>query len=810
MQALLTQAELEQRMADVGYAKTQASIALAEQNERAHTTPYAATVYRDYVQPLADLVQKAQNTKGPAGHAAHVALLRPLDPWAVAYITVRQALNACLMGPDKGGATVRKLCSQIGKAIHGELYLSQFNELAEDLYFIISEDLGKRKARSAEHRLATFKAQAEAKGFVFTEWGPGNKDQVGAWLLQQLCNLGMTEMEVPRPGPGRRPALSVWLAPELEERILKLKHNFSLIRPQYGPCVAPPVPWTGWNEGGWHTKALRRMLPHPVKASGEARVKLAEHDMPQVLSCLNALQAVKWQVNAEVFHIIDAVSKLRNVGELVLGEPEQKPKLPEWLSEIGDRERTEEQEQEFLDWKAAMTAWYTTAKLQRAAKARFAACLRQARDYLDYPELYFVYFCDSRGRVYPLTQGISPQGSDVQKGMLRFAEGKPLHTPEAVFWFLYNGANLWGFDKATPEERRDWHKEHREVIRAIAADPVENQQWLDADSPVQFLAWCLEFARWEADPHGFVSHLPVALDGSCSGLQHFSAMLRDEVGGAAVNLTPSPVMMDIYRAVAEVAQRAMEAAPPDEAGYREKWLSHGINRKVTKRSVMTTSYGVTKRSAIRYVIDDYLRVVDLGIPPRYHYNAASYLMDFVWPAISAVVIKGKEAMAWLDKAGKDIVKWGDAPDGVISWVTPSGFLATQTYYDYEEHSVATKLFGHARIKVLVEGPEPSAARHSQGLSPNFIHSMDASHLHLTVNKMAERVPGVSLAMIHDSFGTHAADTEIMYHVLREEFVRMYTEHDPIQDFAKRYMIPNPPKKGNLDLSLVLQSRYVFS
>jgi DNA-directed RNA polymerase len=175
-----------------------------------------------------------------------------------------------------------------------------------------------------------------------------------------------------------------------------------------------------------------------------------------------------------------------------------------------------------------------------------------------------------------------------------------------------------------------------------------------------------------------------------------------------------------------------------------------------------------------------------------------------------VVIKGKEAMAWLDKAGKDIVKWGDAPDGVISWVTPSGFLATQTYYDYEEHSVATKLFGHARIKVLVEGPEPSAARHSQGLSPNFIHSMDASHLHLTVNKMAERVPGVSLAMIHDSFGTHAADTEIMYHVLREEFVRMYTEHDPIQDFAKRYMIPNPPKKGNLDLSLVLQSRYVFS
>ncbi|WP_258305100.1 hypothetical protein, partial [Escherichia coli] len=63
----------------------------------------------------------------------------------------------------------------------------------------------------------------------------------------------------------------------------------------------------------------------------------------------------------------------------MLGDPEQKPKLPEWLSEIGDKERTPEQEQEFLDWKAAMTAWYTTAKLQRTAKMRFASCLRMAR-----------------------------------------------------------------------------------------------------------------------------------------------------------------------------------------------------------------------------------------------------------------------------------------------------------------------------------------------------------------------------------------------------------------------------------------------
>ena len=76
----LNQEQLEIRMAEVGYAKTQANIAAAEARGAADQTPYAATVYRDYVQPLADLVQKAQATKGPAANAAHVALLRPIDP----------------------------------------------------------------------------------------------------------------------------------------------------------------------------------------------------------------------------------------------------------------------------------------------------------------------------------------------------------------------------------------------------------------------------------------------------------------------------------------------------------------------------------------------------------------------------------------------------------------------------------------------------------------------------------------------------------------------------------------------------------
>ena len=39
------------------------------------------------------------------------------------------------------------------------------------------------------------------------------------------------------------------------------------------------------------------------------------------------------------------------------------------------------------------------------------------------------------------------------------------------------------------------------------------------------------------------------MDGSCNGLQNFSAMLRDEVGGKAVNLIPSDKPQDVYMEV---------------------------------------------------------------------------------------------------------------------------------------------------------------------------------------------------------------------------------------------------------------------
>ena len=107
---------------------------------------------------------------------------------------------------------------------------------------------------------------------------------------------------------------------------------------------------------------------------------------------------------------------------------------------------------------------------------------------------------------------------------------------------------------------------------------------------------------------------------------------------------------------------------------------------------------------------------------------------------------------------------------------------------------------------------------SNSASPNIIHSWDAGHMALTICAMLDE--GINdFFMIHDSFATQAADTDTMYHVVRQVFVDIYSG-DCV--FAKleaevREQLANPdaalatlPAKGDLDIQGVLESRYCFS
>lgn len=106
---------------------------------------------------------------------------------------------------------------------------------------------------------------------------------------------------------------------------------------------------------------------------------------------------------------------------------------------------------------------------------------------------------------------------------------------------------------------------------------------------------------------------------------------------------------------------------------------------------------------------------------------------------------------------------------------------------------------------------------TQSLPPNFIHSLDAAAMQTTVNAAA--MEGVThFQMIHDSFGTHAADAPTMARVLRESYQALFADTNLLeslrQDIQKLLPegveLPAPPKQGNLDVNLLTESDYFFA
>lgn len=810
---ITSQEQVEHMMYRGGINRATAAMDKAEEQGRATANPYASELFKEYVMPLGAAIRAGLANPNPGPRKAHAQLLAPLDCEAVAYLAVRYVVSVLLSSKPE---THRSLGYGIGRTIHRELVLAQFHDQAPDLYHTLSQDLGRRLSKDERHRVTVFMMQAKKEGLNIVEWTVGSREQVGHYLMGMMEDMGLIVLGTEIRTGYKREEREVLMHPEVVEYIDKIKGYVSVTMPVYGPCVEPPLDWGQNVIGGFHSKEMRRANPNLVHGRSAARKLGRSADMPVVYDAVNALQRTAWKVNTRVLNTVYAVAASFSTKEIVSLNDTPKPPKPEWLGEDWTKAPKEEWPDDklavFKQWKRETTEWYTQRKILGTRYARFYAATRAAELFRDNPDIYFVYFADSRGRLYPLTYGLNPQGSDLSKALIHFSEGKPVATPHAKMWFNVQGANKWGFDKATLQDRVAWVSEHHDQIMSFAADPVNNSGWKDAGDPLQFLAWCFEYEEYTNNPDTFLSHLPISMDGSCNGLQNLSAMFRDEIGGKATNLTANAVMEDIYNNVAKAATKrlaAMEIADPELDKLRHKWLAHGISRKAVKRTVMTTPYGVTERTATEYIVDDYLRE-NLGptFDATEYRKAAKVLMSAVWPAVGDVVVKGREAMDWLKKAARQIMR--EQGTELIQWTTPSGFPACQDYFQAQVHRINTWLHGPVKIRVMSETDTPDASRHASGLAPNFVHSLDAAHLHLTTAAAAKR--GVlSLAMIHDDYGTHAADAQVLFETIREQFVAMYLACDPPSMLHEKYpCITPPPAKGSLDLMEVLESDFFFS
>ena len=118
---------------------------------------------------------------------------------------------------------------------------------------------------------------------------------------------------------------------------------------------------------------------------------------------------------------------------------------------------------------------------------------------------------------------------------------------------------------------------------------------MKGEKPWQSLAVIYELhdALQSGCPESFQSRISVHQDGSCNGLQHYAALMRDKCGGVSVNLYPSERKCDVYTDVMNIVKEKNLSMANVDRNFTAQQVHSYIDRKTIKQSVMTTVYGVT-------------------------------------------------------------------------------------------------------------------------------------------------------------------------------------------------------------------------
>ncbi len=835
----LEQQSIEEDMVRVGIERFNKSTQRLEDAGHGATTSYGISFIKSVLIDVADAIYERQKQakEGATKFGKFWHLISPLEAEVISYIALREIMD----NYTKPGSVLATIVRGIGTKVQDEIKFRAFEVENKEHMSKIRTALAKRGSTDYQHAHKVITANMNN---VAAETGR-NSSAVYTWTQAETIHIGAAILDVVIETTGHftkvvrgtsragRPSKVSTLQPsdELLDWITSYKDRMGLLFPSFMPCVVPPMDWEkdtrGIWVGGFWTQAAQHQLPLVInkgKNGNKPVAALRAAKLGKVTEALNHLQKTAWRVNTEVLDTLKQVAQ----HSLGVGMPRTEKIVPpdfpfskEWKIETA----TEEEALEFKEWKHFASLTYTAEK-ERVSKALLLSrILSVASKYDKYDSIYFVWHVDFRGRMYSASNGLSPQSNDVSKGLLHFAKGEPLDTPESVFWWKVHGGNCFGVDKLTYEERVKWVDENDFYLKQAGTDPLAcTDFWGVADKPYQFLAWCFEYAKYNNGKNTeFLNYIPVALDGSCNGLQHFSAMLRDEVGGKSVNLTPMTTPQDIYRAVAARTSEKILAVSAKTPVTTEEILAHKIagmwagytnlNRSMVKRCVMTLPYGSTRASARDYLFQHYiesdgkLAFKEAGISLG---QALNFMTAVVWEAIGEIVIAARAAMDWLRQVAAITAKKNLA----LTWTSQSGFVIHQAIKKVHTKVVQTLLCGRTEVNIGITDEEIlDSQRQRNGVAPNFVHGCDAAHLVATiVTAKAHSIQEVSA--IHDDYGVHARFTHLFHGIIRSTFVEQYSE-SVLQQFKDEIeastglILPPLPATGDLDLEVVKDSLYFF-
>ncbi len=507
-------------------------------------------------------------------------------------------------------------------------------------------------------------------------------------------------------------------------------------------------------------------------------------------------------------------------------------------------------------------------------------------------DVFYQYLeADYRSRLYYSEPFLNFQGSDLARGLLKFARGKPM-TDEGLQWLAIHTATSFNMsysideipewcstdyktylkdegldnisvDKMVIQDRIQWTNEYMDEIMQAGRTASFSE---DAEKPVAFLATCIEWYDYSIAREQnriFMTHLPIPIDGSNNGWQHLGAISKDPQTGKLVGLIPTDIQQDFY---VQTAKELINLNEDEEIqGKLDTMPMKHIRKGISKRGSMTRAYSagagkIAENMFFDCKADDFhityditednckslaktlIRAIDNVCPGplstmSYFQNLAAFEIgkyervgpdgekagkeyDTIKARYKELYIqedKTDEELDELDELKKQLnsytsVKvYGNGSD-TLSWVTPSGFKVH--YENWIMRSAKTRgSIDGKQIKHVAQVPSrmPDIRGFMRGVSPNFVHSLDASHMALVIDEWNE-----DFGAVHDSFSTHACDVDKLLSLTKSVFIRMY-DVDNFYNYIQDQLVTNQseldveqPTIGSLDISDIEKSEYFFA
>ena len=422
-------------------------------------------------------------------------------------------------------------------------------------------------------------------------------------------------------------------------------------------------------------------------------------------------------------------------------------------------------------------------------------------------------------------------------------------------------------DKMSLNDRIIWVNAVMEDILLLGSMKKMDEE---AEKPVSFLACCLEWHDYtEAKNHQrlYMSHLPIPVDGSNNGWQHLGAISKDVQTGELVGLVPVDIQADFY--VQTAKELINLTTDKRRSAILESMPMKHIRKGISKRGSMTRAYSAGARKIAEnmwldcrsegyhdlYGIEeedcfgfaaDLIKAIDAVCPGplktmEYLQNLAQFEIgrhgkfldderaDSAYTKLRKQVKELWETYDKSDEQKQEIdnllaelsnyetrLVYGNGAK-ILTWETPSGFPVTYeatvmrametkgTIANYTKYNKA----GRVQHKGQEPTETPDIQKYICGISPNYIHSLDASHMALIIADWTG-----DFGAVHDSFSTHACDVEDLVTATKQQFVEMYN-HENYFDSIRLQLTGSTddvqqPDLGELDVNEVYNSDYFFA